>query len=67
MSIGYRFGRRIPLPSTAQIRHELIVFTGQEEARKKCALADGLPDYASWDDIGEHRAEVEKKLAASRP
>lgn len=35
MSSTMRFGRRIALPSTRQIRHELLVFASREEARQK--------------------------------
>jgi hypothetical protein len=34
MNYFYRFGRRIPLPSTLQIKHELRVFSIGENARK---------------------------------
>lgn len=35
MSQTHRFGRRLPLPSTRQIKHELRLFCAQEEARLK--------------------------------
>ena len=60
MTKDFRFGRRIPLPSTAQILHELKVLSQQEEGRKRYALADGLPETASWDEIGAHRARAER-------
>jgi hypothetical protein len=49
-----RFGRRIPIPSTAQIRHEIRVI-GERRERERCATGDGLPPTASWDDIIAHR------------
>ena len=39
MTILTRFGRRLPVPSTRQIRHELVTFAVREEARLK-AVAD---------------------------
>ena len=64
MNTTFRFGRRIPLPSTAQILHELKVLSAQEEGRKQHALADGLPETASWDEIGAHRARTEREVAS---
>lgn len=64
MTKDFRFGRRMPLPSTLQIRRELKVFSELEEARVKYALHDGLPETASWDDIGLFRAQAERRLAA---
>jgi hypothetical protein len=34
MPITHRFGKRIPLPSTRQIRHELILMWAEDEIRK---------------------------------
>ncbi len=65
MTANFRFGRRIPLPSTAQILHELKVLSAQEEGRKRYALADGLPETASWEEIGAHRARAERKAASA--
>ncbi len=41
MTLTHRFGRRLPLPSTAQIRHELIVFSA-EEALRQAHVAEAL-------------------------
>ena len=60
-----RFGRRIPLPSTVQILHDLKVLFVQEEGRKRYVLADGLPETASWDEIGAHRARAEREVASA--
>jgi hypothetical protein len=61
-----RFGRRMPLPSTVQILHDLRAMSAQEEGRKRYALADGLPEMASWEEIGAHRARAERE-AHPRP
>jgi len=34
MPITHRFGKRIPLPSTRQIRHELILMWAEDELKK---------------------------------
>jgi hypothetical protein len=34
MSITHRFGKRIPLPATRQIRHELILMWAEDELKK---------------------------------
>jgi hypothetical protein len=34
MSTTHRFGKRLPLPSTRQIRHELILMWAEDELRK---------------------------------
>jgi hypothetical protein len=60
MAKGFRFGRRIALPSTVQILHELKIMEAQEEGRKRYALADGLAETASWEEIGAHRARAEQ-------
>lgn len=51
-----RFGRRLPLSSTVQIRHELRAFIAQEEIREECAMTEGLPAGATWNEIYAHRA-----------
>jgi len=60
MSHYVRFGRRIPIPSTLQISHELraLYFA---DVRERCAELDGLPTDASWDEIVQRRDAVAVK------
>lgn len=51
-----RFGKRIPLLPSVQIRHELRMFCAQEDIRERCAEAEGMPIDSSWEQICEHRA-----------
>ena len=55
-----RFGKRIELPSTVQIVHELMTFSAEEDVRELCAQEEGLPVSASWNVICAHRAEPAK-------
>lgn len=50
-----RFGRRINMPSSLQIRNELRALVADENAREHCAESEGLPDIASWAEIIERR------------
>ena len=50
-----RYGRRIQIPSTVQVKHELRAFIAEENVRELCAEADGLPPSASWKDIENRR------------
>jgi hypothetical protein len=58
-----RFGRRLPTPSTVQLRHELRAFIAQDEIRTECAAKEGLPTGATWDEIYAQRtAQAAKTL-----
>ena len=50
MSATYRFGRRIAIPATRQIRHDYNVYCEAQE-RARLAAIEGLAATASWDDI----------------
>lgn len=51
-----RFGRRLPTPSTVQIRHELRAFIAEDEVRAECAAKEGMAIDATWAEIYAHRA-----------
>ncbi len=61
MTITSRFGRKIPLPSTYQILHELKMFAEYETARTACAEKIGASPNASWEQIRDHRLAAEAK------
>jgi hypothetical protein len=46
MPVTHRFGKRIPLPSTRQIRHDLILTWAEDELKKREARALGSPETA---------------------
>jgi hypothetical protein len=56
MAQTHRFGRRIPLPSTVQILHELLVMSAQEDAKQLAAAkikAEGAASRATATDAVE--------------
>lgn len=61
-----RFGRRLPVPSSLSIAHDLRALSTDENARQHCAEAEGLPTNASWDAIMDHRHGSIPKLASER-
>lgn len=50
-----RFGKRLSVPSTVQIRHELRAFIAEDDVRMECAAKEGLSASATWDEIYAHR------------
>jgi hypothetical protein len=46
-----RFGKRMTLPSSVQVRRELRLFSAQEDARHRCAADLGLGETATWEAI----------------
>jgi hypothetical protein len=60
-----RYGRRIQIPSTVQVKHELRVFIAEEKVRELCAEADGLPLSAPWKDIEDRRRALSSSVGAT--
>ena len=58
-----RFGRRMSVPSSLQIRTELRALIADEHARELCAEAEQLPDNVSWETIVEHRRRIAAGMA----
>jgi hypothetical protein len=52
----YRHGRRIPLPSTVEIKHAYVAHCALEAQRERWAAEEGMPPNASWDEIIDHRS-----------
>jgi hypothetical protein len=44
MPVTHRFRKRIPLPSTRQIRHELILMSADDEIKKALKLKAAFGD-----------------------
>ena len=53
-----RFGRRIPVPSSIQVRHELRSFIAEDNVRQLCAEAERLSSSATWDEICARRTKA---------
>ena len=58
MDYFIRFGKRIPIPSSLQILHELRMLSADEDARARCAEEDGMPQTASWEEIIRRRQSL---------
>lgn len=55
MSYFLRFGKRMPIPSSLQVLHELRALSADEDARMRCAEEGGMASTAGWDEIVQHR------------
>lgn len=56
MPQGYRFGRRIALPSTRQILHELRVMMDQDRAKLRANPEGGIDQPAKIDALEFERS-----------
>jgi len=55
MNSTVRFGRRIPVPSTVQILHELMAFSPQQDVRERCVAEGGAPGTTFRAEIVSHK------------
>jgi hypothetical protein len=62
MKTFIRFGKRIAVPSTVQLRHELRAFIASEEVREECAATLDMSATASWDEIYARRAAAAARI-----
>ena len=53
-----RYGRRVKIPSSLQIKHELRLFIADANVRELCAEAEGLSAWTPWSEICTHRAQA---------
>jgi hypothetical protein len=64
-----RFGQRIPLPSTVQIKHDVLMYghkVEKEKARVLCAEVEGMDTASSWQEIADHyRARIKHGVTTS--
>ncbi|HTK78820.1 MAG TPA: hypothetical protein VL286_00125 [Rhizomicrobium sp.] len=60
-----RYGRRIQIPSTVQVKHELRMFIAEENVRELCAEAEAMPLSAPWKDIEERRRALSSSRGAT--
>jgi hypothetical protein len=60
-----RFGRRVSVPSSLQIRMELRALVADERTRELCAELDRLPDSATWQDIIDNRQRLATAAAST--
>jgi hypothetical protein len=66
MAQTYRFGRRIPLPSTVQIRHELRVMAAQDAAKQRAA-AENKSEAIAVQGLDALKAEGDTAITARKP
>ena len=59
----YRFGRRMRIPSTIEIKQAYLARCMLETHRLEWAAEEGMPASASWDAIIEVRSQ---RIAARR-
>jgi hypothetical protein len=59
MTTKYRFGRKLALPSTRALVHELKTLIASEDARMACAAAIGISKESSWEEIRAARLASE--------
>jgi hypothetical protein len=67
MKFAHRFGKRIPIPSTPEIRQAYKAHCLREELRERWAAEEGLALATGWDAIIARRSERLAAAAAISP